>query len=71
MELIHDSWKNTIVGCAMYILQHKLKIELRSWNKFFFDNIQNEVILKHTSLLAIQQRLEYASPPVLHTFICQ
>jgi len=25
MKLIHDSWTNTVVGCPMFILQHKLK----------------------------------------------
>ena len=32
MKLIHDSWTNKVVGCSMFILQHKLKrlkIELR------------------------------------------
>jgi len=32
MKLIHDSWANKVVGCPMFILQHKLKmlkIELR------------------------------------------
>jgi len=32
MELIHDSWKNIVVGYPIYILQHKLKswkIELK------------------------------------------
>jgi len=32
LKLIHDSWANKVVGCPMFILQHKLKrlkIELR------------------------------------------
>ena len=32
MKLIHDSWVNKVVGCLMFILQHKLKrlkIELK------------------------------------------
>jgi len=36
MKLIHDSWANPVVGCPMFILQHKLKklkIELRDLNK--------------------------------------
>jgi len=66
MVFIHDSWKTTVVGCPMYILQHKFKrskIELKSWNKNSFDNVQNEVFLNQTSLLAIQHSLETASPP--------
>jgi len=62
--------ENIVVGCPMYILQHRLKrlkIELKNWNKISFGNIQNEVILKYNSLLAIQQRLETANPPVLET----
>jgi len=49
MKLIHDSWKNNVVGCPMFVLQHKLKrlkIELKIWNKKSFCNVQNEVILK-------------------------
>jgi len=74
MKLINDYWKNIVVGCLMFILQHKLKrlkIELRSWNKNSFGNVQNEVILKQTSLLAIQQSLETVSSPVLDMLICQ
>jgi len=74
MKLIHDSWKNTVVGCHMLILQHKLKmlqIELRSWNIYSFGNVQNEVIIKQTSLLVIQQSLETTSSPILDTLICQ
>jgi len=74
MKLIHDSWTNTVVGCSMFILQHKLKrlkIELRSWNKNFVGNVQNEVFLKQTSLLAIQQSLETTSLFVLDVLICQ
>jgi len=44
VKLIRDSWANTIVGCPMFILQHKLKrlkIELRSWNKNSFGNVHN------------------------------
>jgi len=26
MNFIHDSWANKIVGCHMFILQHKLKM---------------------------------------------
>jgi len=32
MKLIHDSWVNKVLGCPIFILQHKLKmlkIELR------------------------------------------
>ena len=25
MKLIHDSWANKVIGCPMFILQHKLK----------------------------------------------
>ena len=74
MELIHDSWNNIVVGCFVYILQHKLKrlkIKLRSWNKNSFGNVQNEVILKQTFLLAIQQSLETTSLLILKTLICQ
>jgi len=49
LKLIHDSWANKVVGCSMFILQHKLKflkIELRDWNKNSFGNVHNAVLLK-------------------------
>jgi len=64
MNFIHDSWANKVVGCPMFILQHKLKrfkIELRDWNKFFFGNVHNVVLLKQGLVLGIQQNLETAS----------
>jgi len=64
MKLIHDSWDNKVVGCPMFILQHKLKrlkIELREWNRNSFGNVHNAVLLKQALLLGIQQTLETAS----------
>ena len=64
MKLIHDSWANKVVGCPMFILQHKLKklkIELQDWNKNSFGNVHNAVLLKQGILLGIQQTLETAS----------
>jgi len=64
LKLIHDSWNNKVVGCPMFILQHKLKrlkIELRDWNKNSFGNVHNAVILKQGLLLGIQQNLETPS----------
>jgi len=50
LKFIHDSWANKVVGCLIFILQHKfkmLKIELRDWNNLFiFDNVHNVVLLK-------------------------
>ena len=49
LKLIHDSWNNKVVGCPMFILQHKLKrlkTELRDWNKNSFGNVHNVVIFK-------------------------
>jgi len=64
LKLVHDSWNNKVVGCPMFILQHKLKMlktELRDWNKNSFGNVHNAVILKQGLLLSIQQNLETAS----------
>jgi len=64
LKLIHDSWDNKVVGCPMFILQHKLKslkIELHDWNKNSFSNVHNVVLLKQSLLLGIQQTLETAS----------
>jgi len=49
IKLINDSWANTVVGCSMFILQHKLKrlkIELRVWKKNSFGNVHNVVLFK-------------------------
>ena len=64
LKLIHDSWANKVVGCSMFILQHKLKflkIELRDWNKNSFGNVHNAVLLKQGLFLGIQQNLEIPS----------
>jgi len=64
LKLIHDSWDNKVVGCPMFILQHKLKrlkIELYDWNKNSFGNVDNVVPFKQSLLLGIQQTLETAS----------
>jgi len=53
-----------VVCCAMFILQHKLKrlkIELQAWNKNYFSNVHNVVLLKQGLLLDIQQTLETTS----------
>jgi len=64
LKLIHESWANKVVGCPMFILQHKLKrlkIELREWNKNYFGNVHNTILLKEGLLPGIQQNLETAS----------
>jgi len=48
----------------MFILQHKLKslkLELRDWNKNYFGNVHNSVLLKQGILLSIQKSLEIVS----------
>jgi len=74
LKLIHDSLTNKVVGCPMFILQHKLKrlkIELRDWNKNSFDDVHNTVLLKHGLLLGIQLNLETASMSDIDGLICQ
>ena len=74
LELIHDFWANKVVGCPMFILQHKLKrlkIELRDWNKNSFGNVHNVVLLKQGLLLSIQQNLEIASLSDIDGLLCQ
>jgi len=59
LKLIHDSCTNKVVGCPMFIMQHKLKrlkIELRDWNKNHFGNVHNALLLKQGLLLSIQQK---------------
>ena len=73
MKLIHDSWDNKVVGCPMFILQHKLKrlkIELRDWNKNSFGNVHNAVLLKQGLLLGIQQNLEIVDLSDIDGFFC-
>ena len=60
--IIHDFWKNTIVGCLMYILQHKLKklkIELIRWNKNSFGNVQKEMFLKQNTTQVIKTLISH------------
>jgi len=48
LKLILDSLDNKVVGCPMFILQHKFKrleMELWDWNKNSFGNIHNAVCL--------------------------
>jgi len=74
LKLIHDSWANKVVGCPMFILQHKLKrlkIELRDWNKKSFGNVNNAVLLKQGLLLGIKQKLETASLFDINGLLCQ
>ena len=74
MKLIHDSWANKVVGCPMFILQHKLKklkLELRDWNKNSFGNVHNAVLLKQGILLGIQKNLETASLSDNDGLLCQ
>ncbi|XP_068497676.1 uncharacterized protein [Phaseolus vulgaris] len=74
LKLIHDSWNNKVVGCPMFILQHKLKrlkTELCDWNKNSFGNVHNAVILKQGLLLSIQQNLEIASMSDIDGLLCQ
>jgi len=62
-----------------YALQHKLKrlkIELRDWNKNFFGNVHNVVILKqglllHIQHIDIQQNLETTSMSDIDGLLCQ
>ena len=64
MKLIHDSWTNKVVGCPIFILLHelkRLKIELQDWNKNFFGNVHNAVLLKQGILLGIQKNLKIAT----------
>jgi len=74
IKLIHDSWANTVVGCPMFILQHKLKgleIEFRAQNKNSLGNVQNAVLLKQGLLLGIQQTLKTASFFYIDGLLCQ
>jgi len=74
MKLIHDSWHNKVVGCSMFILQHKLKrlkIELYDWNKNSFGIVHNAVLLKQGLLLGIQQTLETTSMSDIDGLLCQ
>ena len=74
LKLIHDSWDNKVVGCPMFILQHKLKrlkIEIYDWNKNSFGNVHNVVLLKQDLLLGIQQTLETASMSDIDGLLCQ
>ena len=74
MKFIHDSWNNKVVGCPMFILQHKLKrlkTELRDWNKNSSGNVYNVVIFKQGLLLDIQQNLDIASMFDIDGFLCQ
>jgi len=64
MKLIHNFWATIVVGCPMFILQHKLKrlkIELRAWNKNYVGNVHNAVLVQQGLLLGIQQNLVTAS----------
>jgi len=74
LKLIHDSWANKIVGCPMFILQHKLKmlkIELRDLNKNSFGNVHNPILLKQGLLLGIQQNIKTASLSDIDGLLCQ
>jgi len=74
MKLIHDSWANKVVGCPMFILQHKLKrlkIDLRDWNKNFFSNVHNVVLLKQGLLLGIEQTFKTVSLSDIDGLLCQ
>jgi len=58
----------------MFILQHKLKRlknELRDWNKNYFGNVHNAVILKQDLLLGIQQNLDIASMSDIDRLLCK
>jgi len=74
LKFIHDFWANKIVGCPMFILQHKLKrlkTELQDRNKNSFGNVHNAVLLKQGLLLGIQQKLETASLSDIDGLLCQ
>jgi len=74
LKLIHDSWANKVVGCPMFILQHKLKrlkLELQDWNKNSFGNVHNVVLLKQGILLGIQKSLKTASLSDSDELLCQ
>ena len=72
-KLIRDSLANKVVGCPMFILQHKLKrlkIEFRDWNKKSFGNVHNAVLLKQGLLLGIQHNIETTSFPDIDGLLC-
>ncbi|CAJ2662070.1 unnamed protein product [Trifolium pratense] len=60
-EVIADSWKETVIGCPMFILITKLKRlkeKLRSWNKGIFGNVHSSVNEAEQDLNNIQIQIQ-------------
>jgi len=59
LDVIEQSWVVPVSRCPVLILQRKLqglKIALKSWNKYDFENIHAVVADKQKSLFSIQQQ---------------
>jgi hypothetical protein len=60
MDVVHNSWNETVIGCPMYILNTKLKRlkeELKVWNRETFGNIHDYVRVAELHLHDIQQQI--------------